>query len=188
MGKESEITFSNFALTRYSRQAFLAIRKVAEAIYRQNDISQRVIPDSAINRWNDISLKRYIVMMFRTLSDISFQRYIVGTMYRWNDLSSDRDIAGNLRYLIDLSFLRCQENERYIGDISEEQSAINDDNRLRYFCTVLYILNNKIITLTYILFLFVCLFEFLGDFLQIIKMLVIIQVTTIKFIVQSVFP
>ena len=109
-------------------------------------------------------------------------------MYRWNDLSSDRDIAGNLRYLIDLSFLRCQENERYIGDISEEQSAINDDNRLRYFCTVLYILNNKIITLTYILFLFVFLFEFLGDFLQIIKMLVIIQVTTIKFIVQSVFP
>ena len=23
------------------------------------------------------------------------------------------------------------------GDISEEQSAINDDNRLHYFCTVL---------------------------------------------------
>ena len=46
-------------------------------------------------------------------------------------------MAGKLRYLIDLSFLMCQENERYIGDISEEQSAINDDNSLHYFCTVL---------------------------------------------------
>ena len=32
-----------------------------------------------------------------------------------------------------------------MNDISEEQSAINDDNRLHYFCTVLYILNNKIV-------------------------------------------
>ena len=54
-------------------------------------------------------------------------------MYRWNDLSSERDIAGKLRYLVDLAFLRCRENERYIGDISEEQNAINDDNRLNYF-------------------------------------------------------
>ena len=28
-----------------------------------------------------------------------------------------------------------------MNDISEEQSAINDDNRLHYFCTVLYILS-----------------------------------------------
>ena len=54
-------------------------------------------------------------------------------MYRWNYLSSERDIAGKLRYLVDLAFLRCRENERYIGDISEEQNAINDDNRLHYF-------------------------------------------------------
>ena len=26
-----------------------------------------------------------------------------------------------------------------MNDISEEQSAINDDNRLHYFCTILYI-------------------------------------------------
>ena len=75
-----------------------------------------------------------------------------------------------------------------MNDISEEQSAINDDNRLHYFCTVLYILNNKIVYLTNIhcSCLFVCLFGFLGDILQTIKMLVIVQVTTIKFIVESV--
>ena len=46
-----------------------------------------------------------------------------------------------------------------MNDISEEQSAINDDNRLHYFCTVLYILNNKIVYLTNIhcSCLFVCL-------------------------------
>ena len=89
-------------LVRYRRQAFLTMRKLAEVIHYQNDISQWIIPDSAINRWNDISLKRYIVMMFCTLYDISFERYIAGRMYRWNDLSSERDIAGELRYLVDL--------------------------------------------------------------------------------------
>ena len=102
MGEESEKTYNYFAWTRYRRQAFLAMRKLAEAIHRQNDISQWIIPDSAINRWNDISLKRYILMMFCTLYDISFKRYIAGRMYRWNDLSLERDIAGELRYLVDL--------------------------------------------------------------------------------------
>ena len=57
---------------RYSRQAFLAIRKFTEAIYHYNDILQWVIPDSVINRWNNILLKHYIEMMFHMLYDISF--------------------------------------------------------------------------------------------------------------------
>ena len=66
-------------------------------------------------------------MMFGTLYDISLLRYIAGTLYRWDDLSSEQDIAGKLRYLVDLSFLRCQENERYIADIS----AIYRKNKAR---------------------------------------------------------
>ena len=91
-----------------------------------------------IHSWfSDKSLERYFAEAIYRDDVLHAPRFIVLAIYRRNDVSSERDIARKLRYLVDLSFLRCQENKRYIGDISEEQSAINDDNRLHYFYTVL---------------------------------------------------
>ena len=87
--------------------------------------------------FSDKSLKRYFTEAIYRDDVPHALRYIVLAIYRRNDTSFERDIAGKLRYLVDFSFLKCQENERYIGDISEEQSAINEDNRRRYFCTAL---------------------------------------------------
>ena len=65
-------------------------------------------------------------------------------VFRWNEISARyrREapiVSSNYRSNV---LLICAIYRRDIGEISEEQSAIFDNNRLNYFCTVLYIISS----------------------------------------------
>ena len=62
------------------------------------------------------------------IPDSSLEQYFTEAIYR-------DDVPLTLRYIV-LAIYR-RNDVSYIGDISEEQSAINDDNSLHYFCTLL---------------------------------------------------
>ena len=67
--------------------------------------------------------------MSRALRDIAV------AIFRWNEISQgSADISSNYRSNV---LLICAIYRRDIGEISEEQSAIFDDYRLHYFCTIL---------------------------------------------------